>query len=206
MPLPEGLAEIAGSVVDQLGRTPRRSGLQLLGAGGDGGDPGPQLDAELHGGQADPASGPEHDQLLPRLHPGHRSEHVVRRAVGDTEGRGGLVGDTRRDRGEGGRPDHDLLGERPDEGRPEDPVANGHRVHVVGHLGDLAGELAAGDEGQRRGHLVVVGDDQDVGEVHCGGVDPYPGLAGADLGRRELVDHHDVGRAVGPTDRGPHVR
>ena len=44
------------------------------------------------------------------------------------------------------RRDDDLIGERADEHRAEDAVADGDRRDAAGHLHDLTGELAAGDE------------------------------------------------------------
>ena len=47
-------------------------------------------------------------------------------------------------------------------------------VDALADLGDHAGELAARDEGQWRGHLVRVGDHQQVGEVDGPDVDADP--------------------------------
>ena len=163
-------------------------------ARGHGGDPGAEVDAELDGGEADPAAGAEHDQLLPRLDLGHRTEHVVGGAVGHAEGGRRRVGHPVGRRRQGGLGDHDLLGEGAHERGAEDP----------GPVVPLAGELAAGDERQRGGHLVLVGHHEHVGEVDRCGADPDPDLARPGLGRRELVDLDHLGRAVRAADRGAH--
>ena len=72
--------------------------------------------------------------------------------------------------------DGHLLGKGAGDHRAEDAVADRHSLHPVGHLGDPAHELAARDEGDRKGGLVLVGDQEDVGEVDGGGADPDPHL------------------------------
>ena len=60
-------------------------------------------------------------------------------------------------------------------------------VDALAQRVDLAGQLQAGDEGQRRLVLVLAAGLQQVGEVDRGGADPDPHLAGAGLGRRDLL-------------------
>ena len=80
---------------------------------------------------------------------------------------------------------------------PDDPVADrdgaGSDVRALAHLDDRAGELAARHERGRHADLVLVGDQQHVGEVDRGGVDADADLARADRGGRQVVDHDDSG-------------
>ncbi|HEX6419141.1 MAG TPA: hypothetical protein VFZ77_11625, partial [Acidimicrobiales bacterium] len=147
----------------------------------------------------------EHDQLVAGPQAGHRAEDVVGRAVGDAEHSGVPHVHAVRDAADGAGPGDHLVGERPDERRPGDPVADGDIAHAVRHLGHRAGELAAGHERRRHGHLVPVGDQQHVREVHGGGIDPHPHLPFPDLGSGQVDDLDDLGRAVGPADGGAHV-
>ena len=98
--------------------------------------------------------------------------------------------------------DDDLLGEGADEGC-EDAVAEDTPPPAPSSV--HAGELAAGDERQRRGHLVLVGDQQHVGEVDRGGCDPDPHLA-VDRARATARSSTATtsGGAVRPADRGAH--
>src|SRR5207253_8789367 len=55
-------------------------------------------------------------------------------------------------------------------------------------------------------HLIGVGHDQDVGEVHGRGTAVDEHLSGAGHGFGDVVLHaDDVGRSVGTAQRGPHA-
>src|SRR5262249_57458486 len=55
------------------------------------------------------------------------------------------------------------------------------------------------------GDLVLIRDQQQVGEVDGGGIDSNPHVPRAECRRRELVDLDDLGRSVRPADRGAHL-
>ena len=59
--------------------------------------------------------------------------------------------------------------------------------HTAADGVDMAGELGAGHEGQRRLELVLAFDDQQVGEVEAGSADGHPHLAGCRLGGRHFA-------------------
>ena len=200
----QGLAQVAGAVVDEALRAAGARRLELLGRGGDGGHLGAQHRAELHGRRAHAAAGSQDDELLARLQDRDRSQHVVGGPVGDAERRRHRVVHAGRDPGERGARDDDLLGEGADDGRAEDPVPDGDAL-VAADLGDHAGELAARDERCRHRHLVRVRDEQHVGEVHRGDVHPDPDLSGLEHGCGDLGELHHGGFPVAAGQRGAHA-
>ena len=144
-----------------------RGDVELLRRRRHRGDRRAERGAELHGGQADAAAGAEHDELLARLQPGHRAQHVVGGAVGDAERRGGLRRRPRRGCGvsDVGAPTTASSANAPTSAVPMTRSPTATSVDVVGDLVDDAGELAAGDERRRHLELVLAGDEQHVGEV-----------------------------------------
>ena len=198
--IPQRLAQVAGPVVDQGRRALLLGGVELLRRGRHRRDRSTEDAPQLHGRETDPATGAQHDQLQTS----YRTEHVIRGAMGDPEGggRAGIDAVGNADHRLGA--DGDLLGEGADHRRAEHPIACGDRVDLGADGIDDARELAAGDEGRRHAHLVPVGDEQHVGEVDRSGGDAHTHLPRAEVGRRDLLDLHDVRRSVRVTDGGPH--
>lgn len=169
-------------MVDEvLGAVGRRD-VELLGRRRDGRHRRPEHDAELDRGEADAASRAEHDQLLPRLHGRDRAQHVVRGAVRHAERRRepvvNAVGDVAHCIGG----DDHLLGERTRDPRSEDMIADNRVGDPGADLFDHARVLAAGDERRRQRDLVLVGDEEDVGEVDGGRGHTDPNLTVTDRG------------------------
>ena len=113
--------------------------------------------------------------------------------------------DAVRDAGKAFGRDDDLLAEGTDERRAEDPVAFSEGCHAVANAGDGPRELAAGDERRRHAHLVLVGDQENVGEVHGGGGNTHADLARVQLWRRQVLDGDDIRRSVGAADGSAQV-
>ncbi len=136
---------------------------------------------------------------------GQRISPSGRRSVGDAERRGVACLGTRRDPGERRRRDDDFFRKGADHRAPEDPVTHRGVRDIVRHLDDDAGELAARDERGRNGELVLIGDQQHVGEVHGRGLHADPRVPRTERWRRVVFDPHDLGRAVLVADGGAHV-
>ena len=143
-----------------------------------------------------PPRGAEHEHGITGLYLGDAAQRVICGGVRDRERGGVLELDRVGHPGEAGRAHDDALGERTDERRAVDAVAGLHVRDAVPHVGHDAGELAPGHERQRDRHLVLVGDDQHVGEIHGRVVDVDHGLARSRHRIRELLDRHVLGRAV----------
>jgi hypothetical protein len=80
-----------------------------------------------------------------------------------------------------------LLGEGADHGAAKDPVAHRDVAHILGHLDDVAGELAARYEWRRHRQLVLVGDQQDVGKIDRRRFDADAGLRRSDSGVGDIL-------------------
>ena len=115
-------------MVDQMPRAVRRCHVELFVRRRDRGDRCAELHGELNRRQAHAAARTEHDHLVARLHPRHRTQCVIRRAVGDAERRGGAVVDAVGYPGEPSGGDGDLLGERAVHAGAGDPVADRETV------------------------------------------------------------------------------
>ena len=178
---------------------------QLLFRRGDSRDRGAEHGSELDGGQAHPSPGAEDDELLARLQGGDRAEHVKGRPMGHAQGGGRALVEAGWDRGQSGGGYDDLLGEGAHECRAEDPIPGRQPLDVGCHLAHHSGELAPGDERGGDPQLVVVGHQQDVGEVDGGGVHAHPHLARPHLWCRYVGHADDLGWTVGAADGGAHV-
>ena len=127
-----------------------------------------------------PPAAPSTISSSPGSHARDRPEHVVGGAVRDAEGGRVPVVDAVRDAARRSRPPTTTSSAN----APKSPVPNTRsptdRVgDAVGDLDDDTGELAAGDERRRHLDLVLVRDEQHVGEVDRGRVRPGPAPAPA---------------------------
>ena len=107
------------------------------------GDRGAQCDGQLHRGQADAAAGAEHDQLVAGLNPRHRTQRVVRGAVGDAERGRGAVVDAVGDRASAGADTTTCSANAPNIPVPVTRSPTAKPVCLDPTLVDDAGELAA---------------------------------------------------------------
>ncbi len=92
--------------------------------------------------------------------------------------------------------DDDLLGEGTDHRGPGDAIAHGHPFHAGPHQTHMTGEFAPRRERNRHMDLVLVGDEQDVGEVGGGRHDVDDHLALTRHGVRKVFHHQGLGGAV----------
>lgn len=97
-----------------------------------------------------------------------------------------------------------LFGERTEQSGAGHPIADGEIISVRGNLGHHPGELTARDERHRHVNLVLVGDQQHIGEVHRGRADLDPYLAGLQRGSGDVFDPNHTRRPVPRADGGPH--
>jgi len=51
--------------------------------------------------------------------------------------------------------------------RTEDPITNRDLRNVISDFGDHPGILAARDKGRRHRNLILIGDEEHIGKVHC---------------------------------------
>ncbi len=148
----------------------------------------------------------EHEKALARPDLRAVFQRVMRGAVGHQEGRRGdeihFVGDRRYPR----FVERDFLGKAAPAAGADDAVADLHPGDALANLDDLAGDLAARREGQRRLELIFVFDDQHVGEIDGRRMDLEQHLALAGFGRRHLLDDEAFGRAVFLAQNGFHGR
>jgi hypothetical protein len=193
-------------MLDPVAGAVRGGDGELLRRRGDRGHRGAEQRAELDRRKAHAASGAEHDQLLSRLKAGDRAQDVVRGAVRHAEGGGQADVDAARDATDRLGGDDRLLGEGADEHRCGDDVADHDVAHALPELFDDACELAPRDERRGRRHLVLVRDDEDVGEVQRRGDHPHAHLARARHGLRHVLHADGLGRPIAAADGGAHVR
>ena len=197
--------QIAGRVVHEARGAVRTRHVELLGGRGDGCHRRTELDGELHGCRADPATGTEDHDLVAGLNHGDRAKHVVRGAMGHAERSRETDIDLGRDLRECLRSADRLLGEHADESCSDDAIAERDVGDVTGHLHDFAGELAARNERSRRRDLVLVGDEEHVGKVHRSGSHADARLTWTERRRRHLPDLDDLRWAVLVADGGAHL-
>ena len=98
----------------------------------------------------------------------------------------------------------DAAGEATQADRGQHPVAHGHVVDVRPDRHDVAGHLAARDEGERGLDLVLPGHEEAVHEVHAGGLDCHGHLARPGLGIGPLLHPQDGRGTQLMADGGTH--
>ena len=76
--------------------------------------------------------------------------------------------------------------------------------HGAADLGDHAGQFAAGRKRQLRFGLVLVLDDQRIGEIHGCGMDIDPDLIGRQRRGFDILDHQCLRRAELFAEQGFH--
>ncbi len=164
--IPERFAQVLAFVVDRDFGAETPAGLELLVGGGARDHARSENLPELHGGKADAARRAEHEQRLARLDPRAVPERVVGGRVDQAE-RGGdreiQAGWNRRDER---FVDHDFLRVPAPADVRHHPVPGHETVHAFANLPDHAGDLAPGREGQLGLELVLVLDEEDIGEIH----------------------------------------
>ena len=170
-------------VVDDLVGADRTAVLGLLLAADHRDDARAENLRELHRGRTAAAGRTEHRECLAGLHLAAGDEADPARDVRDVEARRVGVAHRVGNRvpGAGER----LFGESAlpgvERGDGHDPVAD-RVVDAFAHRGDLARDLLARREGERRGEWVDPAAHQHVGKPECRGLHPDPHLAGAGLG------------------------
>src|SRR5581483_8744334 len=200
---PAGATVARAGVDHRLG--PGRLGHgPLLGPGGHSHHPGAEGPGDLDDRNAEPAPGPLHQDLFPRLEPGPAGQGEPGRLVVDDEPGGGGETHTVGNRDHRGRNGGGLLGEgaAENEGRP--PVTGGES-RPGGGMADDAGHFEARHEGQIRPDLVLAPGHEEVGETDPGGVDLDQGRAeGVGLGRRHVLHGDSVRAGELPQDQRSH--
>ena len=198
----EGAAAIDHPGVGAVGEAK----VDLLLAGGGGDDPRAHLLAELDGGKADAAGRAQHQQRLAGLQIRPVLQRVVAGAVGHDEGRGVIeghgVGDLHQPRGL----QRQFLGHAAPAGVAQHPVADLDVGDPLADRLDDAGDLAARRERPRRLELVLILDNQHVGEVHPHRLDRHNGEAGLGLRARHVLQHQGVRAAHGLAQQRLHIR
>ena len=166
------LAQIVGGVVDRLVGAVFAADSELILCRCAGDHARAQDFPDLDRGQADAAGRPEDEQRLAGCERGAVDERVLRRAVGEPE-RGGCREIHRGRNGkEAARFGCHFFREGAVARDRHHAIARLERRHAVADRLDDARQLAPRRKGQRRLHLILVLDDQDVGEVdtrrlHC---------------------------------------
>jgi hypothetical protein len=97
-----------------------------------------------------------------------------------------------------------LFGERAIGGERHDAIAGIEAGHARTDRLDDARQLAAGREWQRRLELVLVLDDQDVGEVEARGFHRHYNVAVTRLGARQVAQLEQIRRAILRAQQGSH--
>ncbi len=180
-------------MVDEMSRAVGRRDLELLRRRGNGGDRRTEHGAELDRGEPDASARAQDDQLLAGLQRGDRSEHVVRGAVRDAEhGRVSVVDAVGHELQRRGRHD-DLVRERAVEARAEDARTDGDGRSMSSATSTTTpANSLPGTNGSGTVSLVLVGDEQYVGEVHGRGMHTHPDVSGRERRCRNVVDAHDL--------------
>ncbi len=129
---------------------------------------------------------------------------MIRRAVGDAERGGGAVVDAIGYPCEPGGRNGDLLGECPVHAGAGHAVADRETSYFRAGFDDDTGELAAGDERGGNAVLVLIGDQEHVGKVHCGGSYSHANLSRLERRRLLFFDADHVRRSVRRADRRSH--
>jgi hypothetical protein len=155
--------------------------------------------------RADAPCRAEDHHPLPRSQPPGRDQRVVRGQVGDPEA--GRLGQrqARRDRRDSAGRDQHLLGHGTGESRAVDQVTGRQPGHPVAHGRHPAGELAARGERQRGGHLVAVGEQEQVRVVHRRRRHVDKHVARGNLRTRDVADDDVLRTAVLFAARRPHA-
>ena len=192
--------------VDHIGGAERAGEVPLVGRRRTGDDGEAEGVSDVDRGEPDPAPRAEDEDRLPCFGVGAFTQCEPCGQVA-LEERGDLAV-AQRDRGRHHlrHPGDHLL--REPAGEPaggEHPIAEGHGVDAFTDLDDGAGDLAPGDERQRRLQLVQPLGEQGVHEVDAGGGDLDP--HGARAARRALpAPRPSAGRAVRTSGRRQHAR
>ena len=100
---------------------------------------------------------------------------------------------------------HDLLGQATPVEHRHDLVADLEPAAGRVDLGNDAGSLGAGREGERRPALVLAGDHQRRGEAHARRPDSDAHLAGAERHRRHVLQYQVLGAAPAAADHRLHA-
>ena len=190
------LDEVLGGPVDHHVRAQEAGHLGLLAAAGHADDPGAGRLAQLDRAAADAARGGVHEQGLAGRQPGAPVQPEPPGLVRDEEG--GCLGVVQAVRGgqRGGRVHQRQLGEgaagSAAHWAADEPVAGRDPGHPRAGRHDLAAQLDARGERQRRADLVAAAAHEHVGEVRRGAEHPHQYLAGpwhrvGDLGQRQHV-------------------
>jgi DHA2 family methylenomycin A resistance protein-like MFS transporter len=175
-------------------------GLRLPLAADHADDPGPGRLAELDRAAAHPAGRGVHEQRLARRQPGPPVQAEPAGLVGDEE-RGGLRVIEAFRRGHDARGVHEReLGEGAGRQRraADHPVSGREPGHLGADRQDLAAQLDARGERQRRAHLVAAAAHEHVGEIGRGRAHPDQHLAGPGPRVGELGQRQNVARLAEP--------
>ncbi len=125
--------------------------------------------------------------------------------MGHAEGSGVPGFDAVRDRRQRGGGDAVSSAKAPTMTVPKTRSPGGDGCDVSGHLEHLAGELAAGNEGRRDRDLVLVGNQQHIGEVDGRRLDFDHHGAGTGFGCGQVHHLDHLGWPVLRTEGGPHL-
>src|SRR5258708_8385125 len=86
----------------------------------------------------------------------------------------------------------------------DDGIAHAKALRPVAQLAHHARDLRAGDEGQRRLHLVEPAHHERIGKIERGGANLYQHLSGGGPGRGHLAHGERLGAVEARADDGPH--
>ncbi len=159
---------------------------------------------DLNRRDADPAGGAEHEQRLAGFQLAAIAQPEIRRRVGEPE-RGRLREiHSGRQRQQPPRFGFHFFRERAVRRDCHHAIAGLESIHAVARRFDDARDFATGREGERRLDLILVLDDQDVGEIHARGLHRNHDFAGTRRRRLDVFDDERLGRSVGFAENGFH--
>ena len=194
--LPDPLLEVLLDVINARFRAQLLADRESLRRGGGRDDAGAQPDRDVDRRRANASRGAKDHHPLPWPQPARGDQRVVSGQVGHAER--GRLGHRQaaRDRRDRARRDQHLLGHGAGENRAVDEIPWRQSRHSLAHGRHPARELAARGERKRGRHLVTVGDEEQVGEVHRGRRHVHEHVTRGDLRTRDVADDDVTWTAV----------